>query len=184
MGKEALEGLLRFAGRCTRPSFLPPPPKRRPASSAKTAGLAFEDAVADALGECAARGEWFTYTDARGDGWCQTDFLIPAKDGVIFVLEAKLNWVSGAAPKLKNLYVPVVSKALGRRALGIVVCKGISSACDGIIVQDLESAKGIALLGGTPVLLFNPKVASIFGLAPQKRTRGARGPRASGKKKA
>jgi hypothetical protein len=56
---------------------------------------------------------WFAYVDSHGPGHCCPDAILTLPDGQIVVLEVKLSWVPEALPKLKGLYIPVLSHALG-----------------------------------------------------------------------
>lgn len=101
------------------PLVVPKPRPRR--GSAKALGLAYERALAEALGDGAQRGVWWEFEDAAGRGWCQTDLIVEGAQ--VLVLEVKYSWLLEAHEKLAQLYVPVVQMALGKPAFGLVVAR-------------------------------------------------------------
>lgn len=103
---------------CSWPSCIPRPRAR---SGAKAQGLAYERALAKALPQ-ALHGQWFEFRDQAGPGWCQPDLVLDLGTTLV-VLEAKLRWVPEARGQVEWLYLPVVSRALGKPAVGLVVCK-------------------------------------------------------------
>jgi hypothetical protein len=70
----------------------------------------------------ALHGPWYTFRDSRGESFCQPDLVWHQGDFVV-VAEIKHTWVEEAEAKLRLLYLPVVEKATGKRAVGLVVCK-------------------------------------------------------------
>ncbi len=173
-GHRQVQGLLAYAKRCARPDFIP---QGRP-RGAKASGIAYEEEVARALGAEAARGTWFEFCDAKGTGWCQTDFIL-VRNRAVFVIEAKLSWVPEAQSKLRTLYLPVVERALERTARGIIICKYLGEeahASGAHICSTLDEALSLAPAAlRAPILHFNPKIATLAGLAPQKMTRARLG---------
>jgi hypothetical protein len=114
---------LEWAKTCLWPGAIPHPRPRK--GSAKAAGLAYERALARQLGPEATPGQWFEFCDSAGHGWCQTDLLLVGRQQVL-VMEVKYSWVPDAQAKLAGLYLPVVQRALGRPALGLVVAKRLT----------------------------------------------------------
>jgi len=98
-------------------------PLARPRASSKLYGLRYERSVA----QCTSgqHGVWFSFHDANGPGYCQTDVLL-GLDGGIVVLECKLTEVEEARRQLSYLYIPVVARALGKPAKGIVVTRHLT----------------------------------------------------------
>lgn len=149
-------GGLRFARAIERPAGVP---QGRP-RGAKAAGLRYERALAASM-PAAKHGVWFEFEDSRGRGLCQTDLLFPYA-GVCYILEAKYTWTLAGHEQIEHLYVPVVSKALGRRVFGIVVCRRlIAGMPTGVVICcDVYSAMREAQAGsrtvwhwlGTPAL--------------------------------
>ena len=147
---------LTFAAPCDRPASIP---LARP-RGAKAAGLRYEQALASTM-PIAKHGVWFTFRDKNGLGWCQTDLLLPY-GGTCFVLECKYSWTFAGHEQIEQLYVPVVSKALGRRVRGLVVCRRLATwmPADVIVCSDVYSALRAAEDGrrtvwhwlGTPAL--------------------------------
>lgn len=171
MGHRTIQGTLAAAKRLSaRPTFLPAVRRRK---GAKAAGLAYERSIADALARLAAHGPWFEFTDSRGTGWCQPDFILPRKElGSAFVLEAKYTWVPEAKSKLQGLYLPVVAKAFKIKAFGIVICKNLEPGCKDRVVSTLEEAIQAALAGEIPALLWNGR--TVLDPHNQRPTAGPR----------
>lgn len=109
-------------------------PMPRPSSPAARLGLRYERKVGQELDrhvsqERFARLEhnpWFTFSDTYGTNNCCPDFLLWVNDGIV-VVEVKLSWVEVALPKLQDLYIPVVSRALGVSAIPLVICRNLNS---------------------------------------------------------
>lgn len=109
---------------------LPPTVSKRARS-----GVLYERAFAHALflarppGATINRNPWFAYQDARARE--ETKFCCPdviafsPEDEFVTVFEVKRTWIPEAALKLQELYLPVVSRALGIPAVGVVVCKNL-----------------------------------------------------------
>jgi hypothetical protein len=136
-----------------RPSCIP---LSRP-RGAKAAGLRFERALHKSL-KGSILGQWFEFEDESGPGFCQTDLLfsIPGrpKGGLVIVIECKYTLVPGAHSKLSSLYIPVVEKAMGCRAAGVVVVKNLDPRYRrGRIFTSLHEAAYAALDSGYPTLL-------------------------------
>jgi len=114
-----ITGLL-WAAECQPPAFAG---KARP-RGAKALGLQYERQLAAAFPHGRA-GQWFSFVDANGSGYCQPDLLLVLPEGPL-VMECKLTWVPEAHSQLTQLYLPVVSMALGKPARGLVVCKHLT----------------------------------------------------------
>lgn len=111
----------------------------------KALGHRYEKAVAKQLGHNARQGVWWAYRDANGPGLCQTDFIIVGEVWAV-ILECKHTWTFEGMEQLQDLYIPVVEKALDKRAIGVQVCKHLTSdAYD--VFNDLESAVNAARTG-------------------------------------
>ena len=94
---------------------LPPRLRRGRSSRAKRLGIAYERAVGRALSDEWALGVWFRFGDSDGVHWCQPDGLhLDFRRGVVTILEIKLRHTPRAWWQLRELYLPVVSRALGR----------------------------------------------------------------------
>ena len=133
-----------------RPSCIPPLSKLE---GAKGIGIRFERKLHRVL-PGSAYGQWFEFEDEAGFGYCQTDLLVSLSPGLIAVLEAKYTLVPGAHAKLAGLYVPVVEKALGCKAVGVVVVKNLDPRFRrGRIFTDLHGAASDALESGYPSLI-------------------------------
>lgn len=150
-----------------RPSCIP---QGRPRGR-KAFGIRYERALGEMLGSAWERGVWFEYLDHGGARkFCQVDFL-----GLLghqpFVLEAKYTWVPEAWPKLRSIYLPVVTLALGRPATGAVVCRNLVPGRPPREVScgDLEGARELALDGWHPVVHW---LGPSVGLAPSSRRPG------------
>jgi len=98
-------------------------------------------------------GQWFEFEDQDGFGYCQTD-LIFVLGGINVVIEAKYTLVPGAHSKLASLYVPVVEKAFGGEACGVVVVKNLDPRYRrGRIYTDIQAAASASLMTGYPTLI-------------------------------
>lgn len=119
---------LRQAERATR-QF----PKPRPSNLAAKQGLRYEANVGKELGrhvlsehfDRLEHNPWFTFYDTYGRANCCPDFLLWFENRAI-VVEVKLTWVEVAIAKLEDLYLPVVSCALGCPVMPLVICKNIT----------------------------------------------------------
>lgn len=93
---------------------------------AKALGVRYERQLAKHLGPKALHGPWFECQTPSGHRYCQPDFVVDlGGEAGLLVLEAKLTWVAEGHVKLRDLYVPVVEQAIGRPAIGLVVCKNV-----------------------------------------------------------
>lgn len=124
-------------------------PKPRP-RGIKAFGRRYEAAVAKSLPQ-AEQGVWWEFRDANGPGICQTDFILV--DGLtIVILECKHTWTPDGMSQLMGLYLPVVSMAAERPAIGIQVCKHIVPWA-GPAFTSLGEALATARAQGTPSTL-------------------------------
>jgi len=112
-------------------------------TASQKAGLAYQRKVGKALGEIfeyCHEGVWFEFQDKNGFGLCQPDVLIET-DGVVWLVEIKLSWCKEAATQLKELYIPVVEKALKVPARGMIICKTLRRTTPKhLVVDSLEKA--------------------------------------------
>jgi hypothetical protein len=132
-----------------RPAVIP---IGRPRAASKKAGLRYEREVARVLPGPAWHGKWFQFEDGLGRAFCQPDLLV-AWSGHIIVIECKYTWVPEAAEKLRGLYLPVVAKAMGKTAVGLVVCKKLGKAPSSTpIFAGFEEAIRASVEGQLPVL--------------------------------
>jgi len=115
-----------------------PRPMPKPQTLQQKLGIRYEKKVVRALG--ATKGislehnPWYEYLTVEGStGWCIPDALIQVND-LNIVLEIKLTYTPEALEKLRNLYCPVVSLALGEAALPLVIIRnalpGIKACLD------------------------------------------------------
>jgi len=110
---------LEWAQKAERP---PGMPIGRP-RGAKAVGVRYEKALAKALPGM-VHGQWWNFRDRNGNGYCQTDFVLDREDFAL-VLEAKYTWVLAGHTQLRDLYIPVVGRALAKPVFGIVVCRNL-----------------------------------------------------------
>lgn len=125
-------------------------PASRARKGSKAYGLKFERAVAERTG--GRHGQWFSFVDANGPGYCQTDVLL-GLDGQVVVLECKLTEVEEARRQLMHLYLPVVGRALHRRTVGIVVVRHLTKESNvANVVTSLGAALKVASESFAPTL--------------------------------
>src|SRR5215469_6653831 len=137
MPHRSINGLKRAYALAARPDFIPPVFKP---CGAKAAGRRFERSLHRAL-KGSVHGQWFSFEDSSGLGYCQTDLLFSFLPDHMVVVEVKYTLVPGAHSKLANLYVPVVEKALGCPAAGVVVVKNLDPRFRrGLIFTNLHDA--------------------------------------------
>jgi hypothetical protein len=67
-------------------------------------------------------GQWIEFTDRRGPGFAQPDYLVLFRD-TIFILEAKLTRTEEAREQLSGLYNPLVR---GRDTILVEVTKNLA----------------------------------------------------------
>lgn len=142
-------GMVSWAQRCARPVGIP---VGRPRGR-KRAGCNYEKELACALPE-AEHGVWWEFRDQFGRAVCQTDLVLdlPLR-GMVVVLEAKYTWTPAGQEELSGLYLPVLSKALGKPVLGVVVCRALTTTTPkAAICSDLDSAIDRAARGLPAVL--------------------------------
>ena len=142
-----IQGLRTASVLLERPSCIP---KGR-ARGKKAAGLRYERELAKALPK-ARHGQWFQFEDLRGPGWCQVDLLLE-EGGVWLILEAKYTWTQVGHNQIQLLYKPVIERATGQLAVGVVVCKVLTQETPkGWVCRGLEEARSRALCGLPTVL--------------------------------
>ena len=115
----------------------------------QAAGIRFEkkkvqprlDVLAKSLGAKVEHNPWFQYNDENGPHACSPDSIFIFEDSVI-VIEIKVTWIPVAISKLRNLYLPVVSRILRPERLGgIVLCKNLTPETPApTLTQNLSSA--------------------------------------------
>lgn len=99
----------------------------------QAAGIRFEKRVdlylqvlAKSLEAKLEHNPWFQYNDLNGPHACSPDFILNFGDRVV-VIEVKVTWLPSAISKLRNLYLPVVSRILRPTKIGgIVLCKNLT----------------------------------------------------------
>lgn len=104
------------------------------ARGAKAHGVRYERQVAKAL-PLARHGQWFQFIDENGHGWCQTDLLLEFLQAV-FIVESKYTWTPQGHFQVERLYQPVVARAFGKPAFGLVICRALrdESEMTGVMV--------------------------------------------------
>lgn len=119
----------------SRPNFIPIGRPR----GAKAFGLRYERAFGKNLPAKAEIGPWFEYVDKRGEGWCQADAMLELGKGLVVVFECKTTWTAVGHLELETLYCPVVEMALGKKAIGVQVCKMLEGEMPRVkVVRSLE----------------------------------------------
>ncbi len=114
----------------------------------KAKGIAFEREVYAALPRSAKHGPWYSFFDANGPGYCQPDIIVVGKEQIA-VFEVKLSNIEEAIKQLSNLYLPVVSKAHGKKAIGIIVVRHLTRVPIALTVcSSVKEAVQFALRGG------------------------------------
>lgn len=110
----------------------------RPANPIARSGLSYQRKFSQALddstppGYIVEREPWFEYRDSRSDKSlvCCPDLLaVDNEEGFAIVIEIKRTWVPDAIEKLRRVYCPVVSAALGLPTRPLVVCKTLLPSC-------------------------------------------------------
>ena len=104
---------LRWAKALDRqPNFLTSPKIR----GIQRAGLIYENRIANYLqaiyGKDVIHGQWYSFEDRRGLGWCQPDIIIlPNRNRkYILVIECKLKATKKAWVQLNYLYRPIMER--------------------------------------------------------------------------
>ncbi len=104
---------LRWAKALDRqPNFLTSPKIR----GIQRAGLIYENRIANYLqaiyGKDVIHGQWYSFEDRRGLGWCQPDIIIlPNRNRkYILVIECKLKATKKAWVQLNYLYRPILER--------------------------------------------------------------------------
>lgn len=99
------------------------------ARGTKRIGLKYEQAFGKALLSRFPRqtlaGQWFTFVDSNGHGYCQTDILVRLADQCV-VFECKLTDTERGRSQLTSLYFPVVERTFGLPVRGVVVTRHLS----------------------------------------------------------
>lgn len=142
-----------YAKPCLRPHTIPLSRSR----GVRAVGLRYERLVARAISRQFPRetthGQWFEYCDARGPGYCQPDILISWLDGSgHIIIECKLTDVDAARDKLRNIYVPIVERALGGTVHAIVVTRHLTKETNKKLICDNLGAAVMRANGSIPTL--------------------------------
>jgi len=134
-----------------RPSCIP---QGRP-RGAKAQGVKYEEALAKSPHfATASHGVWLEFSDARGHGYAQVDFLFTYLATIVAV-EAKLTWTPAAYVQLRKLYFPLLEKFTSRPVGGIIVCQNLTRETPKAdVTNDFFEALNIAQFepGRIPVL--------------------------------
>lgn len=138
---------IRAAYPCNRPAFIPVGRPR----GAKAAGIRYERLFKSYL-STANHGQWFEYETIDGQThYCQTDALVSFLPDLMLVLELKYTLVPDAAIKLRGLYIPVVTTAMGLTTYGAVVSRNLTPN-PGPLAYSLTEALTLARTGLIPTL--------------------------------
>lgn len=130
----------------------------KPKSPIAREGLSFErkvyQALKDALpskGFLVERNPWFRYQGAdKIDHFCSPDILITdLEDAYTMIVEVKLSWVPNVLDKLRDLYCPVVGRALAIPVKPLVVAKNSAPSA-----PNANSRLMFALMAQSPFLLW------------------------------
>lgn len=155
-----LEGL-QSATPCSRPPTIP----QGRARGAKAAGLRYEKDLLKTLKiafplSAISYGQWFSFTDTNGPGYCQPDILLPLRQSLV-ILEAKYSWVPEAHLQIERLYRPICQFVFQRLILGVVVTRrvtpGMGRVCVTSSIEEavLRASEGyqtvLHWLPGTPI---------------------------------
>ncbi len=150
MGHRVIAGLL-SASLCSRPQGMPTSRLR----GTKRMGMKYERDFAKAL---TARfpsallvSQWFRFLDSNGSGFCQTDIIVKLADKCL-IFECKLTDCDKGRSQLSRLYLPVVERAFGLPAYGIVVTRHLSKETEMERVTDLLASAVAASRVAIPTL--------------------------------
>lgn len=149
-GHRVISGLL-SAALCTRPGNLPVARLR----GTKRMGMKYERDFSAALkrkyGGAVLSGQWFHFVDRNGSGYCQADVIVKGTAEVL-IFECKLTDCEKGRSQLSKLYCPVVERAFGLPAHGIVVTRHLSKETEMERVTDLLQNAVIASREAIPTL--------------------------------
>lgn len=124
------------AARITPPKF-----PRQTRTPAQRAGLAYQRKFTTEFRKSTPKSieiqsvPWFSYLDvqaANGQHWliCSPDLLaIDTENKFVIVIEVKTTYTPLAFQKLRDVYCPVVSRALELPCKPLVVCKNLIASC-------------------------------------------------------
>jgi hypothetical protein len=133
-GHRVISGLL-SAAPCTRPGNLPIARLR----GTKRLGMKYERDFAKALlatyKSTVLSGQWFSFRDVNGWGYCQTDLLLKLPSECI-IFECKLTDCEKGRSQLTRLYRPVVERCWGLPARCVVVTRHLSGETKLELVTD------------------------------------------------
>lgn len=110
---------------------------KRPQSRAQKFGLSYQRKFTAALRSSTPKGieilptPWFSYADQTTAGLiCSPDvILVDREEGFGVVIEIKTTYTPLALQKLRDLYCPVVTKALRLPTRPVVVVKNLLPGC-------------------------------------------------------
>lgn len=160
--KRIVRGLVWAVALPERPKSIP---NGHPRKLAKLNGIRYENSCAKALSKM-VHGQWFSFQDSNGQGYCQPDLLQLGAEAVL-VIEVKYTWRPEAHEQLERLYRPIVEKAFSRPMIGVVMVKSLSPRLspEVTVTRDLADAIQIARQGHPTVLHWLGR-ASLRGVDP------------------
>lgn len=126
-----------------RPECIPLPSHPR---GARAAGLRYERLFAKQFPQ-ALHGPWFSYEDKSGFGYCQPDLILSLLPKCLVVFEVKYTLTDDAFFQLRDLYLPVVKKAMAATCVGVVVAKNLIPNLS-VVTPRLEDAVSAAIKRG------------------------------------
>lgn len=132
-GHRVISGLL-SAAPCTRPGNLPTSRLR----GTKRMGMKYERDFAKAIQQKypnALLGQWFTFRDRNGSGYCQSDIIVKLPLECI-IFECKLTDCDKGRSQLARLYRPVVERCWGLPTRCMVVTRHLSGETKLELVTD------------------------------------------------
>lgn len=138
MKKNTLSGKLWAVDWLEDPPFFP----HKKLTAAQQAGLRFERKIGKEVERLYPEheiklGPWITYKDDSGRHIAQPDILIVPEVGPVRLLECKLKYRPEAEGKVRKLYVPLITRLMGRPVAPFQVCKHLGLFVDA--VYDLYS---------------------------------------------
>lgn len=120
-------------------------------SSGRTAsqrkGLRYERKIEEDLkelyGDSLKCGPWIKFTDRRGTGYAQPDFIVDLPDRVL-IIECKLTYKPKAKDKLRRVYARLIRMLNSKPRLCVQVCRGFGGWLDpGTELTTLETLASI-----------------------------------------
>lgn len=140
-------------------------PDRKPRKQCKINGIRYENACAKALPNM-VHGQWFSFKDKNGQGYCQVDLLQIGSDAIL-VIEVKNTWTADAHDQLERLYKPVVEHVYKRPMIGLVMVRYLTPQISKHVVVVNSVLNGIAAARlGSQAVLHWPGRASLKPVDP------------------